>query len=363
MSNEIITELEVIPAGALEAITRGEIDVQIATAHKYPRSITLFKDRALAMATMDQETAESCIYVRPVGKEKNEKTGKWEMKYAEGLSIRAAEIVGASYGNLRVGAMIIEQTPRKVVCRGYAHDLETNFAATSETVEVTVKSDGMPYSERQAAVVAKAALSKALRDATFRVVPRALFKSIEIECRKLIAGDGKSFDQRRAGVVQWITRLGIAPDRVWAALNIEGPDEINSDHLLTLTGLRTSIKDKETTADEAFPAIIPTGNIGKSSSREHTPASPSATPTEAAATEKQKPASPPEEPKGPSAKELVDQLAKRAAAINVSRALLAETLLQMGILSDGEKLEDMDSKRSATALDAWPQIEAIFKKS
>ena len=73
-------KLEVITPNALEAITRGEIDCQISTAKKYPRSLTLFKERALAMATMDQETAESCIYVRPVGKEKNEKSGKWEMK-------------------------------------------------------------------------------------------------------------------------------------------------------------------------------------------------------------------------------------------------------------------------------------------
>jgi len=352
---ETNTELEIVPPGALEAITRGEIDIQVATAHKYPRSITLFKDRALAMATLDQETAESCIYVRPVGKERNEKTGKYEMKYAEGLSIRAAEIVGASYGNLRVGAMIIEQTPRKVVCRGYAHDLETNFAATSETVEVTVKSDGTPYSERQAAVVAKAALSKALRDATFRVVPRAMFKSIENECRRLIAGDGKSFDQRRAAAVQWIQRLGIDEARVWAALNLEGPDDLTPEHLMTLTGLRTSIKDKETTADEAFPPIIPSGNIGKSQQ----------TPTEAAAAESRSAAKQPEkpaEPKAPDPKPLVEQLVKRAALLNASRAILTDTLIQMGQLSDGESLTDLDAKRAQTALDAWPQIEAALTK-
>lgn len=281
-------EIAPIESGALEAITRGEIDIQIATAHKYPRSITIFKERAYAMACLDQETAESCIYVRPVGKEKDEKTGKWEMKYAEGLSIRAAEIVGASYGNLRVGAMIIEQTPRKVTCRGYAHDLETNFAATSETVEVTVKANGEPYSERQAAVVAKACLSKALRDATFRVVPRAMFKSIELECRKMIAGDSKSFEQRKAAVVQWAQRLGIDVGRVWANLGIESPDDLTPEHLMTLTGLRTSIKDKEVSIDEAFP-VVQEGKVGTTAPK--TPAAPT-TATEAAAEEKKQQATP-----------------------------------------------------------------------
>lgn len=256
-------KLEIVSnTGALEAITRGEIDMQIATAHKYPRNITLFNERALAMATMDQEVAESCIYVRPVGKEKNPDTGKWEQKYAEGLSIRAAEIVGASWGNLRVGAMIIEQTPERVTCRGFAHDLETNFASTSEVVEVTLKADGTPYSARQAAVVAKAALSKARRDATFQVVPRSMFKSIENEVRKMIAGDSKSFDQRKAAVMQWVQRLGIDAARVWANLGIEGPADLTPAHLLTLTGLRTSIKDKDVTVDEAFPPIAQTGTVG-----------------------------------------------------------------------------------------------------
>ncbi len=39
------------------------------------------------------------------------------------------------------------------------------------------------------AVVAKACLAKAWRDALFKVVPRALCKPIEAETRKLAAGD------------------------------------------------------------------------------------------------------------------------------------------------------------------------------
>lgn len=57
--------LEVISEGTLEQITRGEIDMQIATAKKYPRSISKFKAKALEMATLDEETAESCFYNLP----------------------------------------------------------------------------------------------------------------------------------------------------------------------------------------------------------------------------------------------------------------------------------------------------------
>lgn len=244
--------LEVIPNSALEAITRGEIDTQIRTAKQFPRSMKKFLQTAIDQATAHVEIAESFIYVRPVGK----KDGK--MQYAEGMSVRAAEIVGAAYGNLRVGSMIIEQTDRYVVTRGFAHDLESNFASTSENKEPTVTKDGKPFSEGMRAVIAKASLAKARRDATFQVVPRALCRPVETAARSLIAGDAKSLEDRRAVAVQFIQRLNIDSGRVWAALGIAGAEELTSQTLLTLSGIRNAIKDGDTTIDEAFP--IPGAN-------------------------------------------------------------------------------------------------------
>lgn len=241
------TELQVIPNNALEAITRGEIDTQIRTAKAYPRSMKKFLSTAIDQATAHVEIAESFIYVRPVGM----KNGK--MQYAEGLSVRAAEIVGAAYGNLRVGSMIIEQTDRYVVTRGFAHDLESNFASTSENKEPTVTKDGKPFSEGMRAVIAKASLAKARRDATFQVVPKALCRPIETAARALIAGDSKSLESRRANAVQFVQRLNIDPARVWAAMGVAGEEELTSDHLLTLAGIRTAIKDGDTKIEDAFP--------------------------------------------------------------------------------------------------------------
>lgn len=247
--------LEVIPPNALEAITRGEIDVQIATAHRFPRSLTVFKTRALEMVAMDEETAASCIYSRPVGKEKDEKTGKWVEKYAEGLSVRTAEIVGACYGNLRVGAMVIEQTERFVKARGFAHDLESNFASSSEVIESTVTKEGVPFSERMRVVIAKSCVAKARRDATFQVVPKALCKCLEEEARRIAIGDATTLSKRRDAVMGWINKLGIPVGRVFAALGIQGPDEIGLDQLATLTGIKTAIKDGDVKIDDAFPEL------------------------------------------------------------------------------------------------------------
>lgn len=235
--------------GALEVISRAEIDTQISTAHRFPRSVAVFKRRATEMATLDEETAQSCIYRRPVGKDRG------QVVFAEGKSIRMAEIVGAAYGNLRVGAILIEQTPRYVKARGMAHDLESNFAATSEVVEATVDRNGNPYSERMRVVAAKAALSKARRDATFMVVPGAMCKSIEQAARDVAFGNAKTLQERRAVVMDWLNKIGVDPPRAFAALGIVNIEELGVDQLTTLQGLRTAIKDGDTSIAEAFPPL------------------------------------------------------------------------------------------------------------
>jgi hypothetical protein len=251
------TGMDVLPPvnGVLAEIIRAEIDQQIATAHAYPRSLKAFKTRAIEMATFDEETAASCIYSRPVGKKKNEQSGKFEEQFAEGMSIRMAEIVGNCYGNLRVGATLVEQTDRFVKARGVAHDLETNFASASEVIESTVTREGRPYSERMRIVIAKAVVSKARRDATFSVVPRALCKPIEEAARKVAIGDATTLAKRRDAVMAWIGKLGIDKARVFAALGIQDEEGIGLEQLTILTGLKTSIKDNDVTVDEAFPPL------------------------------------------------------------------------------------------------------------
>jgi len=245
--DEIASDLVEPVQNSISAIERANIDIQIATAHTYPRSLAVFKNRATEMVSMDEETAQSCIYRRPVGK----KNGK--VVYAEGKSIRMAEIVGCCYGNLRVVSMIIEQTERFVRCRGMAHDLESNFAASSEVIESTLTSEGNPYSERMRIVVAKACLSKARRDAIFQVVPVALCKTIEDVARQTAIGTVKTLEQRRALLEDWINKLGIDPLRVYQSLGIKGIEDIGLAELETLTGIRTAIKDGDVSVEEAFP--------------------------------------------------------------------------------------------------------------
>lgn len=242
--------LQVMEGDSLAMQERSLIDAQIATAKRFPRSMSTFLKRATDMATIDLATAGECIYNKPVGKDKNGKP-----LYAEGMSIRMAEIVLVNYGNMKVGSRILSQTPKQVIAQGCAYDLENNVYVTSEVVVSTVYQNGTPMKESQAALLAQGALSKAMRNAIFRVVPKSLAKPIEEAVRKLLVGDAKSLSQTRNDLEKWVRSLGIDPNRVWKSLGCEGLEDLGSKEILTLRGIATAIKNGDTKIDEAFPEI------------------------------------------------------------------------------------------------------------
>ena len=82
--------------GAIELQERAQIDVQISTAHRFPRTLSRVKQDMLSFATLDEETAQSCFYTLPRGG-----------KVIQGPSIRMAEIAISCYGNMRSGARVI----------------------------------------------------------------------------------------------------------------------------------------------------------------------------------------------------------------------------------------------------------------
>jgi hypothetical protein len=46
-------------------LNKSEIDQQIATAHRYPRSIKRFRDESLQMVTLSENIAQEWIYALP----------------------------------------------------------------------------------------------------------------------------------------------------------------------------------------------------------------------------------------------------------------------------------------------------------
>ena len=233
----------VVESSALERITRSEIDVQIATAHRFPRSIARFKQEALSMATLDEETAAACFYVVP-------RAGK----NIEGPSIRLAEIVAGCWGNLRAETRVIDEDDHFVTAQAMCIDLERNVAIRTEVQRRITDKFGHKFKDDMIVTTANAASSIALRNAVFRVVPMAYVKPVFEQAKRVAVGDIKTLRERRQRAIEWFSKLGVTQDRVLFTLQKSSIEDVDLDDLLKLQGLRTAIQDGASTVEDSFPA-------------------------------------------------------------------------------------------------------------
>lgn len=233
---------EIVPMTTVEALTRGEVDIQIATAKRFPRSLRVFKERALEMATLDQDTAESCIYALPR-----------DGKTIEGPSARLAEILASAYGHMRVEGRPIDDDGRFLTARGTAWDIQNNVLIAFEVKRRVTGKNGKRFSDDMITVTSNAATSIAIRNAILKVVPKAFWGPIYEACRKVAVGDASTLVNRRASMLEYFLKMGVTNDRVFSLLGVAGIEDITLEHLGTLKGLATAIKEGDTTVDEAFP--------------------------------------------------------------------------------------------------------------
>lgn len=236
-----VIEPEQVDIGALAVLNKSEIDQQIATAKKYPRSIVKFRQEALQLATLDEATAAECIYALPR-----------DGKVIEGPSARFAEILAYSWGNSRAGARIIGEDAEFVTSQGLYFDLEKNVAISYEVKRRIVNKYGKRYSADMIGTTSNAASSIALRNAVLKGVPKALWKPIYDAARKVVAGDFKTLVSRRDGAIQAFVIYGVTPEMIFNTLGIKGKEDIGLDQLVVLSGFLTALKEGESSVEDVF---------------------------------------------------------------------------------------------------------------
>lgn len=222
-------------------ISRAEIDQQIATAKRYPRSIKRFVDEATAMVTLNESIARQCIYALPR-----------DGKVVEGASARFGEIVASAWGNCRAGARVVNDSGEFVTAQGVFHDLERNVAITYEVQRRIVNKSGKRFSADMIGVTANAACSIALRNAILKGVPKAFWETLYQKARAVVAGDIKTLANKRAEAIKQFQIYGISEAQILAKLGREGVADIGIDDLVVLFGLLTAIRDGDTTPEQAF---------------------------------------------------------------------------------------------------------------
>lgn len=302
--------------GMVALLNKSEIDQQIATAHKFPRSIKRFRDEALQMVTLSETVAEQCIYALPR-----------DGKTIEGPSARFAEVVASAWGNCRAGARVVDDSGEFVTAQGVFHDLERNVAITYEVQRRITNRKGQRYSADMIGVTANAACSIALRNAILKGVPKAFWEDMYSEARRVIMGDVKTLANRRANAVAAFQKFGVSADQITAKLGVEGIEDITLEHLVTLKGLLTAIRDGDTTPEDAFATSAPVVAMPKAKEQPKDTQAPQADAApengQAASTSeaKPKPAAHAGKPLSASLERILDDLSKRAG---VTKEALAE---------------------------------------
>lgn len=250
-----LEEYEVLPVEAqsvqqvsVDAMERANVDSQVATAKQYPRNIRRSIDNSIVMATMDNETAQSCGYALPRGG-----------KPITGPSVHLAKIIVSNWGNMRTEAKVVQITDKQIISRGTAWDLETNVASAFEVRRSIVDKKGNRFSDDMITVTGNAANSIAYRNAVFSVVPKAVIDKVYKAAQKCITGDlsdNEKMLKRRNDAIRFFNdEWGITEAEVIKLCGKQTVNQIKADEIALLLGMAQSLKDGDTTVEKLMKPI------------------------------------------------------------------------------------------------------------
>lgn len=269
---EQLDKKELVPFGQNEVSTvslsqaaMAEIQTAFLMAFKIPRNIEQARISVLDSCKRPK-FAESAIYRKPVGKK--EIDGRWEMQYAEGLSIRAAEEVIRVWGNIRTKVTTIyEDAEVKRFIVGVV-DLQSNAGYADEiTLYKTkerkkLKKGEIAISERgnsKGDVIyivnctpddikqkQNSEVSKSLRNSALRLIPVDIKEEIEEVAKETMAGKiRENITDSRKKILDAFHSLGIDPTELEKYLGHK-ISTVTEKQIIDLRNLYTALRDGET---------------------------------------------------------------------------------------------------------------------
>lgn len=238
---------------ALEALNRSDIDIQVQTAMRYPKhstpdQINFALVKAESFALVDSETAESCFYRL---EREDKKTG--QKSIIEGPSIRLAEIIANSWGNIRIATRIVGNDGKFITAQGACHDLESNVIQVVEVKRSICTSKGFTFSADMQVVTGNAAASIARRNAILAVIPQAIFKNLYAKIKTKAIGDVQNnLENRRAKMLKTYALAGITAEMLCKHLGVKSVEDITAEMVVNLASLWNALRDGQTTVEETF---------------------------------------------------------------------------------------------------------------
>lgn len=226
-----------------------DVDVQVMTAKQFPRNLEQAKQEAMAIIS-DRETAESCFYMLPKGKDK-----------IPGPSVRLAEIMVYTFGNIHSATRIVSNDGKEIICEGLVKDAQSNNVAVRQVATSIRTKDGRMYSPDMQSVVAAAGQAKAYRNAVFAALPRFLVNQLYEHARKIAVGTDKTLAERRRLAIEFFEKRGITRQKIFTFFAVENIEQVTLEHLEVMIGTKTALAEKMITVDQAFSVNTDTGEV------------------------------------------------------------------------------------------------------
>lgn len=227
-----------------------DVQQQIITAHQFPRNEQNFLQKAISRSTITKEIAESCNYTVPI-----------DGKNITGASVRLAEIIAQTYGNLRFDVDMLDVLPtdRRVTARALAWDLETNVGIRITVPRSIMTKAGKRYSSSMVTTTSQAALSIAYRNAIFKIVPKAYIDQIYESTMEVAFPPKNGYLEKFKKAVEYFSQGGYTKKDILEFLN-KKTSEIGREELMILGGLKTRIEDGTLQMDMVFSPDAPSEN-------------------------------------------------------------------------------------------------------
>lgn len=240
---EETTQVEISPEVIYQQ-DKAMVDMQIATAKQYPRNIKRATENAIAIVTLDKETAQTCTYSVPRGG-----------KAISGPSVHLAKIIAQVWGNMRIEAKVISVDAKQITSQAVAFDLESNLAIKVEVKRSIMGKTGR-FNDDMIVVTGNAANAIALRNAILSVVPRAIVDKVYNSARQTITGDVSDKSKliaRRKQVFDGLKdTYSLTEAEILAAIGRSAIDHVTADDIVILIGIGQAIKDGDTDVERAF---------------------------------------------------------------------------------------------------------------
>lgn len=244
---------EVIPPGKSSEVEEEVTDLattdaeiadrshMVATARRFPRSITKFRQQVSGFSRLNQQVAQEMMYSLP-------RAGKQLV----GPSTRFAEVVASCWGNNRVGEEIIGIEGDFIVAEGRFYDCENNFGKAVRIKRRITDKDGRRFNADMIGVTGIAAASIASRNAVFKGIPKALWADLFEQAKQTAVGSAASISQQRDEMLKLFNGLGITDTMILNVLEVQGKADIGAEELLAMRSWHKQLQERICTLEDIF---------------------------------------------------------------------------------------------------------------